>query len=210
MHGGGRVASRHWKQIEKQRGTAMNNHRDENGVSWVCIVGVTGLLLGMLLLTRPLGDPPVGVEWYQKKRPVAVAAKPKPDQTGVGDRPPSGSKPKPKAGAPRKQKKKACILRRLLRNPRRVRCWRPLRSPPFRPSHSWHEAAHPSVVGRRGDGCHPRWAQTCCHTWSLEMAATAGRPHGAVGDPPAQIDGLQVVELGGRVAAAAGGAPGPQ
>ena len=106
MHGGNRIASRHWKQIEKQRGTAMNNHRDDNGVSWVCIVGVTGLLLGTLLLTRPLGDRAAGVEWYQKKRPVAVAAKPKPKQTRVRVvRPRLDPNPNPKRVRPGNKKK---------------------------------------------------------------------------------------------------------
>lgn len=73
-----------------------------SGVSWVCVLGVVGLVIGILLLTRPAEEPLVQAEWYEtmkKKVSAALPKKPKPAKD-VAKKPAVAVVPKPTVAVP--------------------------------------------------------------------------------------------------------------
>lgn len=72
------------------------------GVSWVCVLGVVGLIIGILLLTRPVDDEPTQSEWYENAKGKVKqflkkdeAKKPKPAAGAAAAKPKPKAKPNP-------------------------------------------------------------------------------------------------------------------
>lgn len=57
------------------------------GVSWVCILGVFGLILGILILTRPVDEPGTRTEWFQVLGKRKAVPKPKPKAAALRQAP---------------------------------------------------------------------------------------------------------------------------